>query len=262
MQKRQWSLACRQAGKKFCLFEFLYRELTLRYPKQKVHLYAPESISIKLALYFTLCFMKIPLLIIVERDDAMRRSLENYFKSSVGFNAFLVFNSLAQVKVEQLPGEKCLLLISVTNNEEDEINEICSWISKHKTMRVLLTSGELSTNQVLKLISSGISGILDKTASFNKISQSLTIIQSGGSVISPTLTRIVFNHLQPKSEAALNLTKRQTEVLQAMLSGLTYEAIGHKLNISINTVRKYVRQLYTTYQVNSRGELAAKCHNS
>jgi DNA-binding NarL/FixJ family response regulator len=155
-----------------------------------------------------------------------------------------------------------LVLISLNGNGEQQTEDIYKLKNAHKNLQILLLSNQLNSQEVLKLISSGVSGILDKTASLNKIKESLHSIQNGGSVISPTVARKVFDHLQPPAKATPHLSKREREVLEAMLSGLSYQAIGDHLHISINTVRKYIRQLYTTYKVNSKGELLAKYHSS
>jgi DNA-binding NarL/FixJ family response regulator len=206
--------------------------------------------------------MKVQSLIIIESDDAKRRSLEQFFISSGSFSGCSGFDSLVPLLKSDVFTDTNLVLISLNGNDEQQADDIYILKRAHKNLQILLLSNQLNSQEVLRLISSGVSGILDKAASFTKIKESLHIIQLGGCVIAPTVARKVFDHLQPPDKVTPHLSKRERDVLEAMLSGLSYQAIGDHLHISINTVRKYIRQLYTTYQVNSKGELMAKYHSS
>ena len=54
------------------------------------------------------------------------------------------------------------------------------------------------------------------------------------------------------------LSEREVEILRLMTQGLTYDAIGHALTISINTVRYHVKSLYGKLGVSSRADAIAK----
>lgn len=62
------------------------------------------------------------------------------------------------------------------------------------------------------------------------------------------------------SEFRINhrLNKRQREVLQLLLQGLTNKEIGERLFISPNTVKYHIRNIYRSFNVTSRPELFAK----
>ncbi len=51
------------------------------------------------------------------------------------------------------------------------------------------------------------------------------------------------------------LTGREREVLQYLLSGMSNQEIGIALNISLNTVKTHVRNIYGKYDVRGRMEL-------
>ena len=54
-------------------------------------------------------------------------------------------------------------------------------------------------------------------------------------------------------------TERETQVLSALLEGLTYKAIAKRYFISINTVKTYQKRLYADFGVRSRQELLLHC---
>ena len=55
-------------------------------------------------------------------------------------------------------------------------------------------------------------------------------------------------------EDEVKLSKRETEVLEQLVAGLTYTAIAENLIISPFTVRKHIENIYTKLQVHSKME--------
>ena len=56
------------------------------------------------------------------------------------------------------------------------------------------------------------------------------------------------------------LTERETEVLRLIAEGLKYEEIAGRLFISLNTVRTYVKGIYSKLNVNNRSRAIALAH--
>ena len=61
-----------------------------------------------------------------------------------------------------------------------------------------------------------------------------------------------------KYEFLQSLTEREKEVVYGLLKGLSYKLIAEKMEISINTVRKHIRNIYTKLDINSKGQLLGK----
>jgi len=56
-------------------------------------------------------------------------------------------------------------------------------------------------------------------------------------------------------QSGLNLSRRQTEVLEGLNEGLANKEIANKLNISERAVKFHVSNLFTKFKVNSRIQL-------
>jgi DNA-binding CsgD family transcriptional regulator len=61
----------------------------------------------------------------------------------------------------------------------------------------------------------------------------------------------------PAGEMALQLSPRERQVLVFLLGGDSLKEVARKLTISENTVANYVKEIYKSFSVNSRGELLA-----
>jgi len=56
----------------------------------------------------------------------------------------------------------------------------------------------------------------------------------------------------------LHLTKREKEILDLLVKGLSYKEIAASFFISIETLNSHIKNIYRKLNVHSRGELAAK----
>jgi DNA-binding NarL/FixJ family response regulator len=62
----------------------------------------------------------------------------------------------------------------------------------------------------------------------------------------------------PRDIVRFTLTARQLAVAELVVRGLSNPEMARVLNISINTVKRYVRDLFERFEAASRAELAAR----
>ena len=78
--------------------------------------------------------------------------------------------------------------------------------------------------------------------------------------MSPQIARKVITYFndrgQKKQES--NLTNREQDIVNGLVDGLSYKLIADRLNISIDTVRAHIRNIYKKLHVNSKAEVIAK----
>ena len=114
--------------------------------------------------------------------------------------------------------------------------------------------------KVLDAILAGASGYLLKSSSPIEIVQAIREVMAGGSPLTPQIARYVVdlvNIQKFKSEESC-LSNREREVLDSLANGLIKKEIASKLDISVNTVDKYVRRIYNKLQVNTLSGAVAK----
>ena len=79
--------------------------------------------------------------------------------------------------------------------------------------------------------------------------------------MTPEIAKKVLGHFsnQPlKSKKLYNLTEREKDILFNLTQGKSYKMIATQLQISIDTVRFYIKQIYLKLQVNSAPEAVSK----
>lgn len=120
-------------------------------------------------------------------------------------------------------------------------------------------------DRVFDSICAGASGYILKNFLNTKLVDSIKELQYGGSPMSPSVARKVFNkmqtlaaHVKPEAAPDYNLTAREKEVLGCIVDGLAYKMIADKLSISYETVRSHVKKIYEKLHVASLTEVVSK----
>ena len=54
------------------------------------------------------------------------------------------------------------------------------------------------------------------------------------------------------------LTGQEVRLLQLLADGFSYQAAGERLDISVNTVRSYIRNVYEKLHVHSKSEAVSR----
>ncbi len=108
---------------------------------------------------------------------------------------------------------------------------------------------------------SGASGYLSKSTAPLKMIEAIKDAKNGGSPMSSEIARKVvgFFHAEERKSSELDkLTPREQEILGHLTKGYRYKEIAGILFISVETVRKHIRNIYEKLQVGSRTDAINK----
>lgn len=115
------------------------------------------------------------------------------------------------------------------------------------------------SDQVFEALAAGANGYLLKSASPEKILESLRELYEGGSPMSASIARKVVRHFQqPNNREMESLSPRETEVLALLAKGLLYKEVADRLFISTGTVRQHIHHIYEKLHVQNRTEALNK----
>jgi len=115
--------------------------------------------------------------------------------------------------------------------------------------------------KIFNALRAGASGYLLKHTSLPEIKESILKLLDGGAPMSPQIARKVINHFQdnaPKKNSDSDLTPREHDIVNGLVDGLSYKMIADRYDISIDTVRAHIRNIYKKLHVNSKAEVIAK----
>ncbi len=201
---------------------------------------------------------------IIEDDRDMRLS----FEQAVNVEGDLVLKgSYASVEAflarpEGLDGLD-VVLTDIHLPGQSGIQCITQCKPKRPQLQFLVITVFEDNANLFNALCAGATGYLLKTASPAEIAKAVRDIHQGGSPMSLAIARMVVASVQQKQvNAALleSLTPRENELVQLLAEGYRYKEIADRLNLSIETVRTYIRAIYSKLQVHSRTEALNKLY--
>lgn len=172
-------------------------------------------------------------------------------------------------KMKALPVEKLpdVTLMDLEMPTMDGVDAIAAGSSFYPSVKFVVLSIFDDEDKIFKAIKAGAFGYLLKDESAENITDMLwQMHESGAGPISPGIAHKILQLVQNNSITLLqkqpgqdsktlfDLTDREKEILQLLVQGLSYKEIGSHLDISANTAKKHVINIYNKLHVNSRAQ--------
>jgi DNA-binding NarL/FixJ family response regulator len=116
-------------------------------------------------------------------------------------------------------------------------------------------------DRIFQALCNGASGYLLKKMPHEKIVEAIIDLYNGGAPMGSGIARKILNCFSrqpaPTDEVG-KLTSRELQVLQLLGKGNSYKMIAAECDITIETVRTYIKRIYEKLQVHSAREAIAK----
>jgi len=118
---------------------------------------------------------------------------------------------------------------------------------------ILIVADPLDEAKVFNALSAGADGYVLKSECVYHFISHLDELNSHGSPLSPFIARMIIESIQISRVSPL--TTRETEVLRLITQGNSYVLIAKQLNISKETSKTHIRNIYKKLKVNSKSEV-------
>ena len=128
------------------------------------------------------------------------------------------------------------------------------------TTAVLILTAYDSDQYIMALLEAGAAGYLLKNVRGNQLIDAIRAVYSGESILQPSTTRRVIDHLKVKAvkseedSAANTLTEREMEVLKLAAKGVSNRDIAEQLFVSNRTIQTHLSNIFKKLSVGSRTE--------
>jgi two-component system response regulator NreC len=132
---------------------------------------------------------------------------------------------------------------------------------RYADVKVVVLSMHASEEYVFQMLRAGASGYVLKQSDSSEVLTAIRAATSGGSFLSPPISRTVIDDYVHRAEARGRaddmdlLTSREREVLQLLAEGLPNREIAEQLNISVKTVETHRSNMMNKLGVSSKTEL-------
>jgi len=198
---------------------------------------------------------------IVEDDGALRESLIDIIETSPRWKLAAAFpDGESALKVlANTPPHVVLMDIQLPGMSGIECVEKLS-ACQPDTEIVMLTVYD-NNEWIYNALAAGAAGYLLKRDIADRLLESLDEVLAGGSPMSGAIARKVVRHFKKKSPTKsldLELTPRETQILNLLVKGSLYKEIAWDLGIGVETVRTHLHKIYGKLHVRTRTEAVVK----
>jgi len=128
-------------------------------------------------------------------------------------------------------------------------------------VKILMLTVFDDNKNVFEAIRAGANGYLLKKTAPHKLIEYIKEVHSGGAPMTASIATQVlkmFTQSTNSANSSYNLSDREKEVLQSLVDGNSYKMVAAEMDISVDTVRSHIRNIYDKLHVNSKSEAVAK----
>jgi len=198
---------------------------------------------------------------IVEDDPWLRKDLAREISAAAGFRC-LGSHASAEEALKKLPDEKPdVVIMDINLPGLNGIECVRRLKLVAPEMCILMLTVYEESDLIFAALRAGASGYLLKRSQSAELLEAIADAHQGGSPMTSSVARQVVQFFaqpparQPETEG---LSTREQEILNLLVKGHSYKAIGDQLSVSVNTVRMFIRRIYRKMHIHSRSEAAAQ----
>jgi len=192
---------------------------------------------------------------IVEDDSFIRESLQEFIDTQQEMSCCVAKGSVESflnwLQKDNLPD---VILMDIGLPGMSGISGIKLVKEQYPNVNILMLTVYNDSHKIFQSLCAGASGYLLKNTPFNEIRQAIEIVQEGGSSMSPQIARKVVDYFRTGNRGDKNssLTVKEKQIVMSLVDGLSYKMIADKENITLDTVRSHIKNIYRKLHVRVR----------
>lgn len=199
--------------------------------------------------------------IIYEDNSDMRNSLSQLISRTEGVKLLGAFPDCMSSEAQVKKLEPDVILMDIDMPGINGIQAVQQIRRFDIDVQILMLTVFDTNDKIFDALCAGASGYLLKKTPPAKLIEAILDVHTGGAPMTSEIAKKVLNHFSRppvKTEKKYDLSARQKDILFCLTQGYSYKMIAEQLELSIDTVRFYIKQIYLKLQVNSAPEAVSK----
>jgi DNA-binding NarL/FixJ family response regulator len=203
-------------------------------------------------------------IVVYEDNNNLRESLCNLITFSDNLLLLGNYPKADQIEeqVKELQPEVILMDIDMPGiNGIEAVKKIRAF---NQRVQIIMLTVFDDNRHVLDAICAGASGYLLKKYISDHLPEAIAQVLQGEAPMSRGIARMVIQSMQETTKPVTNtyhLTSREKEVLGHLSKGNSYKLIAAHFDISLDTVRTHIKNIYEKLKVHSQVEAISKAAN-
>jgi len=199
-------------------------------------------------------------LVLIEDNLNIQLALSQYFKNQSEFTNISVFNSAESYEAATLSHIPTIFLLDINTPKKSGTELIPIIKSKHPSVNILMFGVINDNDDVLISLNEDKGSYSGEKSLLDNIKETIIELNTNGTAVTKVIARKDFEQLNSQNSFVDELNNREKQIVEGIIDGLSYKLIADKYQISIDTVRKYIKSVYKKLQINSKAELFNKYH--
>jgi DNA-binding NarL/FixJ family response regulator len=203
---------------------------------------------------------------VVDDIKTVRETIVNKLQLSKDMSVVKEFSNGKEILHAMMQGlDVDIIVMDVEMPEMDGIEATGKILAKYPNAKILMCTVFDDETNLFNAICAGAKGYLLKDEKPEKIHRAIFETMEGGSAMSASIALKSLNliknaTIKAKQEVSAEnqLSKRETEMLEHIASGMSYEQVANITGISYGTVRKHLENIYKKLNVHSKLEAVNK----
>lgn len=205
-------------------------------------------------------------ILVVEDEPEFQRRFAEIVAKEPSFTLAGIAPSVALAKLMLDRAKPDVMLVDLGMPDASGIDVIRYCSERYENTDIMVVTVFDDESHVVDSIEAGATGYLLKDTDETEFIDSIKTLREGGSPVSPVVARHVLerfrnvamghspNAKEPKRQLENPLSSRETQILQLLAKGFSFNEIGNLLEISPYTVATHIKKIYRKLAVNSRGQ--------
>lgn len=206
----------------------------------------------------------------IDDHPIFRQGVHHLLEGEEGINPVAEVASI-DAALTWLSGQRTdVILLDHNLTDENGVDAIPKLLDAQSDLEIIMLTVSDDNEVFMKAIRNGACGYVLKDSSPDHIIEAILAAKSGECRVSDSLVRCLFEGVRPKTADSSQsndtiqqtatpsrpVTKRENEVLEQLVKGLSNKEIAKVLQISPNTVRNQLQKLQDVFNARNRVQLA------
>ena len=203
-------------------------------------------------------------LILVENDPNVRFRLEHALENLSDIHVIASAPSQREAFALTSQFKFQMLVVDLDLPDGFGLDLIRKTASEQRDIDIMVLANSNDDPHIVSAIESGATGYVLKSEIETHLVSAIRLLTAGGSPVSPSVAKSVLRALRTYTASSAErtttniqtnpLSERESEILQLLAKGMSFNEIGDILTISPHTVTAHIKKIYRKLQVHSRGE--------
>jgi len=198
---------------------------------------------------------------IVEDQRQTREGLAALINGTPGYRAVAAWSSMEEALARIEWEAPDVLLADIKLPGMSGIDGVRVLKDRYPTLPILMLTIYSDNEHVFHAICNGACGYLLKDTPPDRLLDAIRDAKNGGAPMSSEIARQVvdmFKRIAPPRSDDHNLSAREIQVLDLLAVGHGYKTAADRLDISVDTLRFHIRNIYAKLHVHSKSEAVLK----